>query len=145
MELPHLFFSFNGRINRLAYWLGSVLVAVVSLLVWTMANVTAAQGKMAMAMAAGPAAQGAASILVGLAASLLLLLAADAVVIWMGLAVSVKRWHDRGKSGWWVLMSFLPIVGWVWTFIECGVLSGDPGANLFGPSPNPIPVVSTVE
>ena len=54
---------------------------------------------------------------------------------WVRLAIQVKRWHDRGKSGWWMLIIFLPVIGWLWMFIECGFLDGDPGANKYGASP----------
>ena len=34
-----------------------------------------------------------------------------------GLAISVRRMHDIGKSGWWVLIAYLPIVGPIIYFI----------------------------
>ena len=57
------------------------------------------------------------------------------LLLWPALAVSVKRWHDRGKSGWWVLVALIPFVGWLWLLIENGLLRGDPGANRFGEPP----------
>ena len=48
------------------------------------------------------------------------------------LAVYVKRFHDRGKSGWWVLIAFLPLIGFFWILIELGMLAGDPGPNTYG-------------
>lgn len=30
-----------------------------------------------------------------------------------GLAVSVRRLHDTGRSGWWLLVAFVPIIGWL--------------------------------
>ena len=57
------------------------------------------------------------------------------LLLWPALAVSVKRWHDRGKSGWWVLVALIPFVGWLWLLIENGFLRGDPGANRFGELP----------
>lgn len=56
-------------------------------------------------------------------------------LIWVDLANSVKRWHDRDKSGWWILISIIPIVGPIWALIECGFLPGTYGNNRFGPSP----------
>lgn len=47
-----------------------------------------------------------------------------------------KRWHDRNKSGWWNLISFIPIAGPIWAFIELGFLKGTPGANLYGLPPD---------
>ena len=53
----------------------------------------------------------------------------------MTLAVLIKRWHDRNKSGFWLLINLLPVIGQVWMVIELGVLPGTPGTNRFGPSP----------
>jgi uncharacterized membrane protein YhaH (DUF805 family) len=54
-------------------------------------------------------------------------------IIWPGLAVSTKRWHDRDKSGWWNLINLVPLVGTTWSFVECGFLPGTDGQNRFGP------------
>ena len=59
----------------------------------------------------------------------------DLLVIWPVLAVTIKRWHDRDKAGWWVLIALIPLVGGAWTLIECGFLPGTPGRNRFGPDP----------
>jgi uncharacterized membrane protein YhaH (DUF805 family) len=53
----------------------------------------------------------------------------------IGIIVQIKRWHDRDKSGWWVLINFVPCIGGLWTLIECGFLPGTPGDNRFGPDP----------
>jgi uncharacterized membrane protein YhaH (DUF805 family) len=45
----------------------------------------------------------------------------------------IKRFHDRGKSGWWVLILFIPVIGFFWAIIDLGILQGDPGDNRFGP------------
>ena len=57
------------------------------------------------------------------------------VAIWMKLAVIVKRWHDRDKSGWWILITLIPFIGWLWQLIECGFMDGTQGPNKYGPSP----------
>jgi uncharacterized membrane protein YhaH (DUF805 family) len=46
--------------------------------------------------------------------------------------VYVKRFHDRDKSGWWVLIGLIPIIGVIWLLIELGFLKGTPGPNRFG-------------
>jgi len=53
-------------------------------------------------------------------------------VIWVSLAVQVKRWHDRDKSGWWVLITLIPIIGSIWALVENGFLAGDEGMNSYG-------------
>ena len=57
------------------------------------------------------------------------------LLVWPAVVVSIKRWHDRGKSGWWVLVTLIPFVGWLWALIENGLLRGDAGANRFGDVP----------
>ena len=56
-------------------------------------------------------------------------------MIWISLAVTVKRWHDRDKSGWWILIQLIPIVGPIWAFIETGCLRGTIGSNQYGEDP----------
>ena len=34
-----------------------------------------------------------------------------------GLAVSVRRLHDVGKSGWFYLIVLIPIIGWIWILV----------------------------
>ena len=57
------------------------------------------------------------------------------LLIWPALAVSVKRWHDRDKSGWWVLLNLLPVIGWLWALVDNGFLRGTDGPNRYGPDP----------
>ena len=51
-----------------------------------------------------------------------------------GIAVSFRRLHDTDRSGWWYLLVFLPIVGWIVLLVfDC--LDSTPGDNRFGPNP----------
>ena len=50
--------------------------------------------------------------------------------------VYIKRFHDRDKSGWWMLIVLIPIVGAIWLLVELGFLPGTPGPNRFGPPPS---------
>ena len=65
----------------------------------------------------------------------LVLLVIYILAIWIGLAVAAKRWHDRNKSAWWILIVFVPVVGGLWYLIECGFLKGTTGPNKFGSDP----------
>lgn len=56
-------------------------------------------------------------------------------LILVGIFVQIKRWHDRDKSGWWILINLVPCVGPLWSLIECGFLPGSKGPNQFGPDP----------
>ena len=56
-------------------------------------------------------------------------------MIWIGLAVQAKRWHDQDKSAWWILINFVPFVGGLIVLIMCGFIAGTPGPNRFGDVP----------
>jgi uncharacterized membrane protein YhaH (DUF805 family) len=56
-------------------------------------------------------------------------------VFWVGLAIQIKRWHDRDKSGWWVFVGMIPYIGGIWQLIECGCLRGTEGENRYGDDP----------
>lgn len=50
------------------------------------------------------------------------------------LAVTMRRLHDTGRSGWWLLIGLVPLVGGIVLLVfEC--MDSEPGANRFGPSP----------
>lgn len=51
-----------------------------------------------------------------------------------GIAVGVRRLHDTGRTGWWLLISLLPLIGWIWIIILLAT-NGDQGSNQYGPDP----------
>jgi uncharacterized membrane protein YhaH (DUF805 family) len=149
MDWMALLFSFNGRINRGKYWLAVLIYIAVWTtfiavsLVWlgglNIDNLLSFAG---------------AALLIWLVGLVLLILET-----WSGLAVGVKRLHDRNKSGWWILLFWLGpgiLGGWqtatpdlggglilslaaaaiaIWAFVELGCLRGTPGPNQYGPDP----------
>lgn len=133
MSYSQFLFSFEGRISRSAYWLKWMLPYWVIIIAFTvilgMLSDGAAMSSAAKPMAYEPSpAANAISIVYGL-----FLLAS----IWPSLAVGIKRWHDRDKSGWWMLIMFVPLIGGLWYLIETGFLKGTTGPNRFGPDPVP--------
>ena len=53
-------------------------------------------------------------------------------------SVNARRLHDRNNRGWWLLLVFVPLLGWIvglLLLIECGFLKGTSGTNRFGPDP----------
>lgn len=50
------------------------------------------------------------------------------------LSVSVRRLHDIGKSGWFFLISMIPVVGSIIFFIMC-LMDSEPRTNKYGPDP----------
>ena len=105
--IPDLLFSFQGRISRRPWWF------------WKVASKCLGFGLLYAAGRLFP--EGPAPLIVMLAA-----------MLWVDLALDVKRFHDRGKSGWWVLMAAVPLVGVLWILIDLGALAGTQGENRFG-------------
>lgn len=50
------------------------------------------------------------------------------------IAVSMRRLHDIGRTGWWLLIAFVPLIGAV-VLIVFMVLDSQPGSNAYGPNP----------
>ena len=121
MHLGSMFFSPRGRIGRRDYWLYSVLnFTFLFLFAFVLYAVLAVLGY------ARPADGHGGGQWAYLYAPL---------YIWAGLCLTIKRCHDRGKTGWWALAGLVPVVGWVWAIVACGVLAGAPEENRFGPPP----------
>jgi uncharacterized membrane protein YhaH (DUF805 family) len=55
-------------------------------------------------------------------------------VVLPALAVGVRRLHDIGKSGWWLFISLIPLVGSLWLLVYA-VTDSQPGDNQYGPNP----------
>jgi uncharacterized membrane protein YhaH (DUF805 family) len=117
-------FGFHGRMRRSRYWAIGVGLAIVTVLAVIAAALLLPSPETADAP---PTATNAAGF--ALLVAILLMFA------WIRLAIQTKRWHDRGRSGWWSLATLIPFIGGVWMFVECGVLDGTVGPNKYGPSP----------
>ncbi len=50
------------------------------------------------------------------------------------LAVTVRRLHDMGKSGWWYFITLVPLIGGIWLIVLL-VTDSQPAANAWGPNP----------
>ena len=50
------------------------------------------------------------------------------------IAVQVRRFHDQDRSGWMILLGFIPYVGSIIVFVFM-CLSGTRGPNRYGPDP----------
>ncbi len=105
-----LYTSFDGRITRSTFWLKGVLPIFLI-------SVVASFVDRALGM------------------NNILAIVVGVILIVPNLAVAIKRWHDRDKSGWWVLIGLIPVIGWIWALIEAGFLAGTPGPNRFGQAP----------
>ncbi|WP_329604836.1 DUF805 domain-containing protein [Vibrio nitrifigilis] len=52
-------------------------------------------------------------------------------------AVTVRRLHDVGKSGWFIFIPIVPLIGWI-IFLYLLIKNGDPSDNRFGPNPKTV-------
>jgi len=110
-------FSFQGRVSRRQIWLQFLLPLIGIVIAVNIAG--------ALVQVFFPA-------IPGLVLAQLFAIA----TIWPQLAVCAKRLHDRGRSAWFLLVGLIPAVGGVWLFVECYCLSGNSGANAYGPAPD---------
>lgn len=53
------------------------------------------------------------------------------------LAIQIRRLHDVDKSGWYMLLNLVIIIGWIWLLI-LNILDSTPGNNKYGPNPKGI-------
>ena len=61
------------------------------------------------------------------------------ILVFLGLilpsiSVGVRRLHDTGRSGWWYLLSFIPLIGAI-ILIIFFVMDSKPETNIYGPNP----------
>lgn len=117
-------FSFEGRASRSKFWLVFLLSVFVSFVV-VLFTLLATPALMIMGYFS-PKVASVVSIL---------LYVFMIPMWWISIATSVKRFHDRNKSGWWYLIVLIPILGGLWLIIENGFLSGTAGMNNFGNDP----------
>jgi uncharacterized membrane protein YhaH (DUF805 family) len=113
MDWNYLFTSFDGRISRQPFWIGTLVLWVASIVITLIVAAIFGQGVFGSLI----------QFVIALA------------ILYPSLAVAAKRFHDRNKSGWWVLIVFIPIIGIIWYLVELGCLPGTPGPNRFGPDP----------
>jgi uncharacterized membrane protein YhaH (DUF805 family) len=112
--MPAALFSFEGRINRAKLWLGLLLL-------WILGAIGLAVDAATGSRFPGP------GYWIAWVVS---------IVPW--LALNVKRCHDRGHSGWFVLVALIPFAN-IWYLIEIGFLKGTTGSNRYGADPLQLP------
>lgn len=102
------FIDFSGRASRAEYWwffLFSLIASLVGSIVDAMLSITFGfEGLISLAL------------------------------LLPSLAVSVRRLKDTDRSGWWLLLVFIPIVGWL-VLLYFFVQKGTAGENRFGADP----------
>lgn len=104
---------FSGRARRKEYWffvLFYIIIVVVLSVIDAMLGLKVGEG-------------------LGILSTIYML-----AVFIPGLAVGVRRLHDINKSGWWILIGLIPIIGPIILLIFA-VMAGTAGDNTYGPDP----------
>jgi uncharacterized membrane protein YhaH (DUF805 family) len=141
-------FPFHGRLGRAQYWIWTLLYAATPVVFGVIVGVLGA-------LYYSPPDDTITNItMIGFATVAMLVLVSGAII---GLAsTGVRRLHDRGKTGYWLLLYYLlPFIIWnnarmdtvgfvsvfvalgvqIWAIVDLGVLPGEADGNAFGPNP----------
>jgi uncharacterized membrane protein YhaH (DUF805 family) len=103
---------FSGRARRTEYWMFTLVNLIVAFVLGMLLAFT------------------------GIFGTVISYLYSLAVLI-PSLAVGVRRLHDTGRTGWWLLIGFIPLIGEI-VLIVFFVEDSRPGANQYGPNPKGI-------
>jgi uncharacterized membrane protein YhaH (DUF805 family) len=114
ISLSHLLFSMDGRIPRSTYWYYFLPIYALNIIAgfldrrWGPYNGTFGLG-----------------IFIGIL---------SLITIVPDICVAVKRCHDRGRSGWFLLLGVIPLINF-WPIIELSFIKGTYGRNQYGADP----------
>ena len=114
MSISQILFSPSGRIPRSTYWIYGLIITGISVIIifidYFLGTLDTETG-------------------VGCISSIFTI-----IFLVPGILVSIKRCHDRDRSGWFLLLSFIPFLN-IWVAIELAFLKGTTGSNQYGPDP----------
>lgn len=106
--------DFSGRAPRAEYWWFYLLSIVIYIIGMVVDGIIGSD--------LGGTGYGIVTALVGLG------------LIVPSIAVGIRRLHDTGRSGWWLLIALIPLIG-VIVLLVFFVTEGTPGENCYGPNP----------
>ncbi len=113
IEVLKKYAVFSGRARRKEYWMFALFNFIISFLLGIVA--------------------GFAGAVIGTNLSILSILYTFAVLL-PSIAVGVRRLHDTDRSGWWLLVVLIPIIGWI-ALLIFSVQDSTPGENNYGANP----------
>jgi uncharacterized membrane protein YhaH (DUF805 family) len=114
LEVLKKYAVFNGRARRMEYWY-FVLFNIIVLIVLSLIDVLLGTFNIV---------QG-----VGLLSGIYSL-----AVLIPTIAVTVRRLHDIDRTGWWILINLIPLIGTI-VLLVFELTPGTPGSNSYGPDP----------
>ena len=105
---------FNGRARRKEYWFFSLFNLIIIIVLGVIDGMTGSYS---------------ASAGMGLLGGIYML-----AVLVPAIAVGIRRLHDTNRSGWWLLIVFVPLIGAI-VLLVFMVLDSSPGENQYGANP----------
>lgn len=106
-------FVFNERSRRKEYWLFALFIFIAGTVL------SIAEVALGLEITEG----------VGI-----LTLIFSLLILVPSISVTIRRLHDIGRSGWWILLNFIPVIGTIIVFVMT-VLDSQPSANKYGANP----------
>jgi FAD/FMN-containing dehydrogenase/uncharacterized membrane protein YhaH (DUF805 family) len=108
LPVTYLLLTFRGRIDRQTYWIASLFMWSNFYIFYKTFNYLGGE---------------------------VLTLPFIPLMLWGIAAVSAKRYHDRGKSGWHLLWLLLPVLGLLYVFFQLALRRGQKQSNRYGDVP----------
>lgn len=113
LEVFRKFADFSGRARRTEYWMFVLFNVIINILLAILDGMLGTSNREGFGLLRG---------------------IYTLIVLIPSLAVSVRRLHDTGRSGWWLLLSFVPCVGGIILLVFM-IQDSEPGENAYGPNP----------
>ena len=117
MKVIKNYVGFSGRARRKEYWMFTLFNIIFCIVAVVLDNILG-------------------TAIEGIGYGLFYLLYGLAIIL-PSLAVTIRRLHDVGKSGWMIFISLIPFIGAIWLLILL-VLDSNPGDNKYGPNPKEV-------
>lgn len=108
LEVLKKYTVFSGRARRAEFWWFTLINWVISVVLQLVDNAIGTGGILGGLYALG--------------------------VLLPSIAVAIRRLHDTDRSGWWLLLVFIPIIGWL-VLLYFYIQDSQPEPNQYGPSP----------
>lgn len=108
LEVLKKYAIFNGRSRRREYWFFFLFNIIIAIVIGVVEGFLGSPG------------------VIGILYSLAVLIP--------GVAVSVRRLHDIGRSGWWLFISIVPLIGLI-VLLVFMIMDSMPGQNQYGLNP----------
>ncbi|MCD7904104.1 MAG: DUF805 domain-containing protein [Clostridiales bacterium] len=102
--------NFKGRDSRKQFWMFILFNFVISLIIQVVA-----------------------ALILGDSAAIIMSIY-ELIVLIPSIAIIVRRLHDINKSGFWIFINCVPLIGWIWYLILV-CKKGDEGSNRYGSVP----------